>query len=232
MDLVTKQREERKQRILEVGRRLIATQGFEGVRMRELAEESLVSVPTLYNLFGGKNELLSAVVESYFQMLLEGALRRPTEEGLQRIFAICRLLAVHLPKNAKYARSLMTFSLGTADSSPVLEFVSRELSQEFALALEQMQGSRQLVAWVSPEALADRMASLVLMVTFEWGTRLLTDEALEAAMLFGSAALLLGFARGKAEGALEAAIREHQAAAAIPPGHGRKAKRHTGSGES
>ena len=35
-------------------------------QMRELAEESLVSVPTLYNLFGGKNELLSAVVESYF----------------------------------------------------------------------------------------------------------------------------------------------------------------------
>ena len=61
MDLVSKQREERKQRILEVGRRQIAAHGFDGVTMRELAEESLVSVPTLYNLFGGKNELLSAV---------------------------------------------------------------------------------------------------------------------------------------------------------------------------
>jgi AcrR family transcriptional regulator len=81
MDLVSKQREERKQRILEVGRRQIAENGFDGVTMRELAEESLVSVPTLYNLFGGKNELLSAVVESYFERLLGSALRRPTGEG-------------------------------------------------------------------------------------------------------------------------------------------------------
>ena len=50
MDLVTKQREERKRRILEVARQLIAKHGYDGVTMRDLAEKSLVSVPTLYNL--------------------------------------------------------------------------------------------------------------------------------------------------------------------------------------
>jgi AcrR family transcriptional regulator len=232
MDLVSKQREERKQRILEVGRRQIAENGFDGVTMRELAEESLVSVPTLYNLFGGKNELLSAVVESYFERLLGSALRRPTGEGLPRIFAVCRLLAVHLPQNARYARSLMTFSLGTTDSSPVLEFVARELADEFSLALEQMQGRRQLVTWVDREALAERLASLLLMVTFEWGNRHLTDEALEAAMLFGAASMLLGYGRGKAASELETAVREHQGAAVIPRDHARKAQRPTGTGES
>jgi AcrR family transcriptional regulator len=215
MDLVSKQREERKQRILEVGRRQIAAHGFDGVTMRELAEESLVSVPTLYNLFGGKNELLSAVVESYFERLLGSALRRPTGEG-----------------NARYARSLMTFSLGTTDSSPVLEFVARELADEFSLALEQMQGRRQLVTWVDREALAERLASLLLMVTFEWGNRHLTDEALEAAMLFGAASMLLGYGRGKAASELETAVREHQGAAVIPRDHARKAQRPTGTGES
>lgn len=231
MDLVSKQREERKQRILEVGRRLIAAHGFDGVTMRELAEQSLVSVPTLYNLFGGKNELLSAVVESYFAKLMGSALRRPTGEGLPRIFAVCRLLSVHLPQNAEYARSLMTFSLGSSGSSPVLEFVASELAHEFGLALEQMQGRRQLVAWVDGEALAERLASLVLMVTFEWGNRQLSDEALEAAMLFGAASMLLGFGRGKAAAELEAAVREHQTAAVIPRDQGRKAERRTGTGE-
>ncbi len=72
MDLVAKQREERKRRILDVARKLIAEKGYDGVTMRELADLSLVSVPTLYNLFGGKNELLFAAVESYFAELLGG----------------------------------------------------------------------------------------------------------------------------------------------------------------
>ena len=229
MDLVSKQREERKQRILDVGRRLIAAHGFDGVTMRELAEESLVSVPTLYNLFGGKNELLSSVVESYFEKLMGSALRRPTGEGLPRIFAVCRLLSVHLPQNAQYARSLMTFSLAGSDSSPVLEFVARELAGEFGLALEQMQTRRQLVAWVDREALAERLASLLLMITFEWGNQHLTDEALEAAMLFGAASMLLGFSRGKAASELESAAREHQSASVISREHRRKAPRPTGT---
>ena len=75
MDLVTQQREERRQRILEVARLLMADRGYDGVTMRELAEKSLVSVPTLYNLFGGKNKLLFAAVESYFLDLMRNAER-------------------------------------------------------------------------------------------------------------------------------------------------------------
>jgi hypothetical protein len=126
----------------------------------------------------------------------------------------------------------MTFSLGTTDGSPVLEFVARELADEFGLALEQMQGRRQLAAWVHREALAERLASLLLMVTFEWGNRHISDEALEAAMLFGVASMLLGFGRGKAASELEAVVREHQGAAVIPRDHGRKAQRPTGTGKS
>ena len=86
MDLVTKQREERKERILEVARRLIADLGYEGITMRELADESLVSVPTLYNLFGGKNELLFAAVESHIDGLLYLAGESASEsEGLATI---------------------------------------------------------------------------------------------------------------------------------------------------
>ena len=70
LDLVSNQREERRQRILDVARRLIAERGFEGVTMRELAEQSLVSDPTLCNLFGGENELLFAAVEAYFLGML------------------------------------------------------------------------------------------------------------------------------------------------------------------
>jgi AcrR family transcriptional regulator len=88
MDLVTRQREERKQRILEVARQLIAEHGYDGVTMRDLAEKSLVSVPTLYNLFGGKNDLLFAAVESYFVDLMGNAQLVEAEEGLAKIISL------------------------------------------------------------------------------------------------------------------------------------------------
>jgi len=46
------QKIERKQRILSAARRLIRTEGYTRMSMRELAREAQVSLVTPYNLFG------------------------------------------------------------------------------------------------------------------------------------------------------------------------------------
>ena len=64
MGLLEDQKAERRARILASARRLIAERGFDGLTMRDLAAASRVSVPTLYNLFGGKQALLLGELES------------------------------------------------------------------------------------------------------------------------------------------------------------------------
>jgi AcrR family transcriptional regulator len=227
MDLVSKQRAERRQRILDVARRLIAERGYEGVTMRELADESLVSVPTLYNLFGGKSELLFAAVELYFRNLLSQADQSGDEEGLHKVLAVCETLGASMPRHAEYARSLMTFFGGTQESTKLREFVARELTNELVVALEQMQAKKQLVAWVDPVALGERLATLMIMTSFEWAAHHLSDRSLNSAMLFGAAAVIHGFARGKAAGEVEQIVRDQQANAVVPralgPDQGRAA---------
>jgi len=229
MDLVTKQREERKQRILEVARLLIADQGYEGVTMRDLAEKSLVSVPTLYNLFGGKNDLLFEAVESYFVDLLENAGLTDAEEGLPRILSLAEALGRETPRYAAYARSMMGFFGNVSDAGGVHEFVASQLTNELATALEQMQRKRQLAAWANPRALSERLASQISITTFEWARGQLSDEALRGAMLYGTCVTLLGLARGKARSELERLVRENQGAAV-----GRKPadERETGTDEA
>jgi AcrR family transcriptional regulator len=213
MDLVTKQREERRQRILDVARLLIADHGYEGVTMRELAEKSLVSVPTLYNLFGGKNELLFAAVESYFNRLLGGAGRAGTEEGLSKLLSLVETVSRETVRHAAYMRALMGFFGGPGASAGLLELVSSELTNQLVEALEQMQRQRQLVAWADPQALSERLTGQLTIVTFEWSQRFLSDAGLRAAMLYGAGTLLLGLARGKAAGEIERLVRKHQSAA-------------------
>jgi AcrR family transcriptional regulator len=214
MDLVTKQREERKRRILEAARLLIADRGYDGVTMRELADKSLVSVPTLYNLFGGKSDLLLAAVESYFAELVGNAGLAEAEEGLARIILLAETLGRETPRHATYARSMMGFFGNVSDAGGIHEFVSNQLTKALVGALEQMQRKRQLAAWVDPRPLGERLASQLSITTFEWARNQLNDEALLGAMLYGTGVTLLGVARGKAAADLERLVRKHQRNAA------------------
>ena len=215
MDLVAKQREERKRRILDVARKLIAEKGYDGVTMRELADLSLVSVPTLYNLFGGKNELLFAAVESYFADLLGGPALSGAGDGLDRILFLAKMLGKETPRNAQHARSLMGFFGNISDAGGIHELVAQQLTAQICDALVEMQTARQLAAWVEAGPLAERLASQLSITMFEWARQQLTDDGLLGAMLYGTSVTLLGLARGKAATELEALVREHQVDAAM-----------------
>lgn len=54
----------RRERITTAARLLLAEQGVEGLSMRTLAERAELSVSTLYNLHGSREEILVAVIES------------------------------------------------------------------------------------------------------------------------------------------------------------------------
>ena len=51
----------RKQQILDEARNLIATRGFEAFTLSELATRASVSIPTIHNLFGKKQEVFEAL---------------------------------------------------------------------------------------------------------------------------------------------------------------------------
>ena len=51
----------RKQKILDEARALITTQGFESFTLSELAQRAGVSIPTIHNLFGKKQEVFEAL---------------------------------------------------------------------------------------------------------------------------------------------------------------------------
>jgi len=49
---------QRRERILAAAREIVAEQGTAGLSMRDLARKSRVTVPTVYNLVGGKDAVL------------------------------------------------------------------------------------------------------------------------------------------------------------------------------
>jgi AcrR family transcriptional regulator len=72
---------QRRQQLIEVGRRLFAERGFEGTTVEEIAATAGVSKPVLYEHFGGKEGLYAVVVDREIQALLGQMTAALTQEG-------------------------------------------------------------------------------------------------------------------------------------------------------
>jgi AcrR family transcriptional regulator len=62
---------ERREQLLDVGRRLFAAKGFDGTSVEEIAEKAGVSKPVVYEHFGGKEGLYAVVVDREVRRLLD-----------------------------------------------------------------------------------------------------------------------------------------------------------------
>ncbi|MFB9907200.1 TetR/AcrR family transcriptional regulator [Allokutzneria oryzae] len=66
---------ERRQQLLDVGRKLFAEKGFDGTSIEEVAHRAGVSKPVVYEHFGGKEGLYAVVVDREMQVLLDGMVK-------------------------------------------------------------------------------------------------------------------------------------------------------------
>ena len=62
---------ERREQLLDVGRKLFAEKGFEGTSVEEIAARAEVSKPVVYEHFGGKEGLYAVVVDREIRLLLD-----------------------------------------------------------------------------------------------------------------------------------------------------------------
>jgi len=80
---------QRREQLLDIGRKLFAERGFEGTSVEEIAATAKVSKPVVYEHFGGKEGLYAVVVDREIENLLSainGALAAegPPRELLER----------------------------------------------------------------------------------------------------------------------------------------------------
>ncbi len=82
-----------KLRILEIAEQLFATKGFDGVTVRDIAEQAHVNVAMINYYFRNKDDLYRGIVESYFEGLsseLDKVLRQETDPRLRiKLFINC-----------------------------------------------------------------------------------------------------------------------------------------------
>lgn len=210
MDLITEQRLERQQRMLDAVREAMAETGWAGLTVRDLARRCRVSIPTIYNRFGGKDGLLAAAIEGHFVELLERVTREEGPPGWRRLLALAARCAENMTRQSPYHRALLAAFASARETAPVQAALVRDLCAAFERELDYMRAHAQLDAWVDAHLLAGRLSDVCVSASVSWARGSLSDGGLRAAMPHGVSLLVLGVARGEARKGLERAARKTQ----------------------
>ena len=165
-DLRSANKRRRRQRILQGAHDLVARAGVGALTMRTLADESAVSVPTIYALVGGRDDVIAALMESGVHRFDAGAASL-TGRGLSRATAVVELFADIVDHERELIHALLASgALVSAGREPLLLFhrSRAELERCFAEAVQ----DRRLRADTDPAFAASTTVRLGMGAVIDW----------------------------------------------------------------
>ncbi len=202
MSLFEEHKAERRARILRAARELIAERGYAGLTMRDLAQASRVSVPTLYNLFGGKQALLLGELEATFAAVVASIERVETGSTVERALATCDAGNDDLLSVPRYSRELILLFLTAEDTAPLRRDAAERYARLMAGILRDGQAAGEIQPWVDPLPLSRRMFQHYTIAMIEWARGEIGADEFRAVTRYGMCLMLLGVTRGRAQRAL------------------------------
>lgn len=207
---MTEQRLARRAAILATAREMIAESGYEAITVRDLAQRCRVSVPTLYNQFGGKDEVLAAAIQEHFVGMLGEASSQDGDPGFSKLINVLDQCSDQfLTLSAYHQRLLEAFASLDATAS-VQQRIAVEFARVIAAQLRHLQSKRQLADWADIHLLAGQVTNAVIGTAIVWSTGLIPDAVLGPAIRYAAGLVVLGAARGRTREDLETLVIQAQ----------------------
>ena len=147
---------------------MIAEQGFDAITVRDLASACGVSVPTLYNQFGGKDQLLAAAIEDHFLADEYQLEIRHTLSGIDRIVAVLDHISAQFLANPAFHRRMMEAFASLESTTTVQQKISFNLVLELEGELRAMQSAGEVSAWVDPAQLSWQLTTAMISSAVVW----------------------------------------------------------------
>ncbi|MFQ5698462.1 MAG: TetR/AcrR family transcriptional regulator [Myxococcota bacterium] len=203
MKLLAPQMRERRERILESARRIIGEGGYASLTMRDLAAAADVTVPTIYNLVGGKDQVLIAAVADQTERFVAGIERLEAPAPGSRVCAVVEAAVREMLGAPLYYRALLPILFSQPRDHAARAKVERALTGPLYRGIEELLDAGELSEWVRPQVLRDRLLSHLSFTALRWAAGDLDDSGFRAVALSDACWMLLGVTRGGTRAALE-----------------------------
>jgi AcrR family transcriptional regulator len=202
---------ERRARILQAARKVIARRGVEALTLRDLAAQARVSVPTVYNLIGGKQELLAALMGQTYARVAARLMEQQGGGMVERALALCEAGWSEMLGEPAYFRELLYAFLCLPETAPVRRETDARHVEAMTAVLREGQAQGELARWADPAAVAGALYSHYVVTMLRWAAGDLDDGSLVPTATYGLSLVLLGAARGATARKLERLAKDSQA---------------------
>lgn len=195
MGLLDEHKSERRARILQAARTQVAKHGYDGLTMRDLARAARVSVPTLYNLFGGKDAILSAAMaESVARVASIQAAVGTTYFGRTSLgFEAGMAMVADAPD---FYRRLIPLFMTSPEARAIRHRTEGGFLALMTANLTAARDEGQLVAWAEPAVVAGHMWAQYMAAFLTWGIGEADFAGFRTLAWSGICHVLVGVARG------------------------------------
>lgn len=181
-------KQKRRDRILAEARNLIAREGFDALSLRELAACADVSVPTIYNLIGCKEQLLEMLVLGAFADFEKLMQQKPPVPVVRLPAKMLDTLIEMISGDPDYYRATFLASERIAGQQGVpgdTGFRRVALRRLAAKLIEEAQAQELLRGEIAPRALVETLLASHDAAYCGWAHRVLSLEEFRAGSLRG-----------------------------------------------
>jgi AcrR family transcriptional regulator len=207
MSLFDEHKSERRRRILAVARKQLAKHGYDGLTMRDLAQAARVSVPTLYNLFGGKDTILAAAMAESVERVASLAVPADVSFFGRAMIGFDAGMAM-IADAPDFYRRLIPLFMTSPDAQPIRHRTEAGFHALMTANLAAARDARQLAPWAEPRVVAGHMWGQYMAAFLHWGTGGCDLDGFRIIALSGICHILIGVARGRFADEVEAKLHE------------------------
>jgi AcrR family transcriptional regulator len=212
---------ERRRRILEETRTIIAEQGIAAISMNEICKRAGVAKRTLYNAFQTRERMIATAIKEYFdEYVAQIAFDSPAGTMMHNLE---RMISV-VQRNRKirnYIRAILSLyfspdvdqDIWTAMHAPALQH-----NMEWIRAL---QARRQLQSWVDVETLVDDLVRFEYATIYDWAQARIADDEIVIRLVSSYLTFALGAVSGAARKEIERLLKDisERGSDALPAPH-------------
>lgn len=178
----------RRERVLEEARALVAEVGYESMTTRQLAERAGVSPATLFNIFGNKENLVVTAVGAHLTGYFETETK--LSASIDDFFAMVNTMPTEILRAPEYAKAMVAIFFSPKTHNSVRDTL-REISQRQQLPLlKALHAKKQLNRWATPELASDQLTNAFYSDLHDWAIERISDREMKRRLKISALSIL------------------------------------------
>ena len=195
-------KDRRRRRILDAAKLILAEEGLEGLTTRKLADRADVSVATLYNVLGSKEEIIKAVLLELQQVTHEAINRIEHKSPVERIVgfadALCEVLSIDSGKiDQPLQRALLLIGYQQKFSPEIVKATAIDSMTLLEQSIAEAQEKGLILDTLHGPFIADQIFRTINASIRDYLLNRLTESQLRAVMIYNIWLILASVASRK-----------------------------------